>query len=654
MMGSGFHNLQVEGLVVEEHQQEEQIGAISHISDVIWKKGIKKESIESEPTSVLDHMCSPNSPNSASRSSSINGGSGGGCGGGGGGVQMQDLEGLTVGGEGSLLPWIMGQVDDPGLSLKNLLQSETSFGFDGFGGIGTSIHSSNVENFTSFGGNLGGDLGFCSSGFDCSNVNVKVGEQLRISDEKPQIVNPQFGFGEHEELSIQNPNYYVGSLGYNPVEVGYPFAPPPPMKRHNYGPLGPPDHSFVQVSPGSLLSERHEDVLMSMPPLNALESMDQDKDSQLYVLRDQLIKVSEMFQTGNFALAQVILARLNHQASLSRNSLVGAAALCVKEELEKLMSVNGMPGVSPPPKSLGLDDVIHKISAYKLFSEVSPFMQFVDFTCTQVFLEALEDANTIHILDFDIGCGSMWASFIRELPLRKNGAPFLKITVLASTSSHHPFELALICDNILEFATEYGVSVDIKVLNLDMFDSRSCSFPGFQLSENEVVAVKFPIWACSHCPFLLPPLVSFIKQCSPKVVMSFDNGGDRCELAFPSHILHGLNSCSSILESLNGSRVPAEIITKVDNYLIRPSIERIIQGRIYAPDKMPANKGPNWKRLFPSSGFVPSTLSNMTEYQARELVTKLSVKGFNVEKRGASIVLRWLSHELVGGFAWSC
>ncbi|XP_074317378.1 scarecrow-like protein 6 [Silene latifolia] len=644
MMGSGFHNLQVEGLVVEQ----EQIGGIPHISDVIWKKGIKKESIESEPTSVLDHRCSPNSPNSAStRSSSINGG-------GGGGVQMQDLEGLTVGGEGSLLPWFMGQVDDPGVSLKNLLQSETSFGFDGYGGIGTSVHSSNVENFTNFGGNLGaGGLGFCSSGFDC-NVNVKVGEQLRISDEKPQVVNPQFGFGEQEDLSIQNPNYYAGSLGYSQVEVGYPF-PPPPMKRHNYGPLGPPDHSFVQVSPGSLLSERHDDVLMPMAPLNHPESMDQDKDSQLYVLRDQLIKVSEMFQTGNFALAQVILARLNHQASLSRNSLVGGAALCVKEELEKLMSVNGMPGVPPPPKSLGLDDVIHKISAYKLFSEVSPVMQFLDFTCTQVFLEALEDAkNTIHILDFDIGCGSMWASFIRELPLRKNGAPFLKITVLASTSSHHPFELALICDNILEFATEYGVSVDIKVLNLDLFDSGSCSFPGFQLLENEVVAVKFPIWACSHCPFLLPPLVSFIKQCSPKVVMSFDRGGDRCELAFPSHILHALNSCSSILESLNGSRVPAEIITKIDTYLIRPSVERIIEGRIYAPDKMQANKGPNWRRLFPSSGFAPSTLSNMTEYQAHELVTKLSVKGFNVEKRGASIVLRWLSHELVGGFAWSC
>ncbi|KAK9698768.1 hypothetical protein RND81_08G129700 [Saponaria officinalis] len=436
------------------------------------------------------------------------------------------------------------------------------------------------------------------------------------------------------------------SSGYSRVGPEHPYL--PPLKRENYGGGVGPDRGVV------LSDQGHEHLLMPTALQHLYKSIDQNKDSEICVFRDLLIMVSEMFQTGNFALAQVILARLNHQELRPGNPLLGTAALYVKEELEKNLSINVFRAAPPLQKSLSVDDVIHKISACKLFSEVSPVMQFVDYTCTQALLEALEDDDIVHILDFDIGCGSMWASFIRELPLRKKGAPLLKITVFASTLSHHPFELALICDNILEFATEYGVSVDIKVLNLDLFDSKSCTFPGFQLVENEVVAVKFPIWACSHCPFLLPPLLSFLKQCSPKVVMSFDRGCERSDLAFPTHILHGLNSCSSLLDSLNGSNVPTEIITKIDNFLIKPSIERTIQGRIHTPDKMQANKIQNWKTLFQNAGFFPRIFSNSTEYQAEELVNKFPQKGFNVEKRRGSIVLRWQSHQLVTGIAWNC
>ncbi|KAL9231123.1 hypothetical protein vseg_006385 [Gypsophila vaccaria] len=597
---------------------------ISEKFDEKLKIGVKNEPIESEPTSVLDHGFCPNSPNSRPSSTNDDGGGRGGLGNIGGGVclAMHDFEDLCVGGvEGSLLPWLMGQVDDPNSSSKNF----PPFGFGGFEG---SIDPSCVENF---GG--GGGLGFSSFG---SNCNGKVGEEFRFSDEKARVVGTYFGCGEHEVQTVQNPNYCVSSLGYS--QVGVEHLCTPPVRRDSYGGAGL-DRSIGQLP---------------MAPQIVHKSMDQDKDSEIHVFGDQLIMVSEMFQTGNFALAQVILARLNHQASLPGNSLVGAAAGYVKEELEKILSMNVFPAAPPPPKSLSLDDVIHKISAYKLFSEVSPVMQFVDYTCTQAFLEALEGDDVVHILDFDIGCGSMWASFIRELPLRKKGAPLLKITVLASTSSHHPFELALICDNILEFATEYGVSVDIKVLNLDLFDSTSSTFPGFQLLQNEVVAVKFPIWACSHCPFLLPPLLSFMKQCSPKIVMTFDRGGDRSDLAFSSHTLHCLNSWSSLLESLNSSSIRTEIISKVDNFLIKPSIERTIQGRIHAPDTMHANKMHNWKTLFQNAGFNPGTFSTSTEYQADELVNQHPQKGFNVEKRRGSIMLRWRHHELVAGIAWNC
>ena len=71
-------------------------------------------------------------------------------------------------------------------------------------------------------------------------------------------------------------------------------------------------------------------------------------------------------------------------------------------------------------------------------------------------------------MDFDIGFGAQWASFMQELPMRGNRvAPSLKITALASPSSHHPIELALMRENLTQFANEIGVSFELDIVNFD-------------------------------------------------------------------------------------------------------------------------------------------------------------------------------------------
>lgn len=520
------------------------------------------------------------------------------------------------------------------------------------------------------------DSGSICNGGTNDSVNEKgsvlhyATEQFRVSDEKPKVLSPQYGTYEPDTSTIQNqnPSCYVPFLGYNHLEP--PFE--PPENRHNVGKVLYP--GVIQVPKGSFLGENHEfllrnqgqqfqiqqeELLMGLPPhfvpphLKNPVDLNQQNSQALAALRDQLVKISEMFQTGNFSLAQVILARLNHQFSLSvsGNPLLRTAIFHLNEELEKLLTMNSL---SPQPRSLSLLDIVNKMNAYKLFSETSPIMQFVDFTCTQALLEAFEDDDSVHILDFDIGCGSQWASFIRELPLRKRGAPILKITTFASSSIHHPLELALVCGNIQEFANEVGVSLDLQVMDLDLLDPTSCKIPNFQPTKNETVAVNFPIWAFSHCPFVLFQVLSFIKQCSPKIMISFDRGCDRFDLSFPSHIFRVLDSCSSMLESLHGSNVPSNISNKIEKFLIQPIIERAILGRMYSPDKMQANKAYQWKNLFTSVGFFPFPFSNFTESQADQVVKRTPVRGFQVEKQQASLVLSWMSQELVAASAWRC
>lgn len=314
-----------------------------------------------------------------------------------------------------------------------------------------------------------------------------------------------------------------------------------------------------------------------------------------------------------------------------------------------MLLLMGNPVAAPPPKTLTPYDVVHKMNAYKVFSEVSPITQFVNFTCTQAILEALDDADAIHIIDFDIGCGAQWASLIQELPLRKRGAPSLKITALAPLSTSHPFELSLIRENLVQFANDIGVAFELQVVNLDMFDPSSSSMPNLRTSEDEAVAVNIPIWASSNRPSALPSILRFIKQRSPKIVVSLDRGFDRCDVPFPQHLIHTLESCTNFLESLDGLNIASDIVNKVEKFFIQPKIENTVLGRVHAPDKMP-----HWKNLFASAGFSPLQFSNFTETQADYVVKRTPGRGFHVEKRQASLVLSWQRRELVAASAWRC
>lgn len=232
-----------------------------------------------------------------------------------------------------------------------------------------------------------------------------------------------------------------------------------------------------------------------------------------------------------------------------------------------------------------------------------------------------------------------------------SATPSLKITAVASPSTHHPVELALMRDNLAQFAAEIGVAFDLEVVNFDSLEQTSYSMPVFR-AEGEVIAVNFPIWAASNQPAALPNLLRFIKQLSPKIVVSLDRGCDRSDLPFPQHILQALHSYINLLESLDAAvNVTSDAVNKIEKFLFQPKIESTVLGRLRGPvpDKMPL-----WKTLFASAGFTPVTFSNFAETQAECVVKRTPVRGFHVEKRQASLTMCWQRRELVSVSAWRC
>ncbi|KAF7825332.1 Scarecrow-like protein 6 [Senna tora] len=104
-----------------------------------------------------------------------------------------------------------------------------------------------------------------------------------------------------------------------------------------------------------------------------------------------------MIESGSPELAHGILARLNHQLSPIGKPFQ-RAAFYMKEALLQLLT--------NPTSSFSPTSLLLKIGAYKSFSEISPLLQFANFTSNQALLEAVDGFTQIHIIDFDIGFAS--------------------------------------------------------------------------------------------------------------------------------------------------------------------------------------------------------------------------------------------------------
>ncbi|KAJ8625877.1 hypothetical protein MRB53_019184 [Persea americana] len=474
-------------------------------------------------------------------------------------------------------------------------------------------------------------------------------------DEKPHI------FNLHHHINPQNPAFLLPTLPYAQAQAQQQqrhLLPPQPKRCH---PTTPDMGFLIPRAPFSdsgqeLFLRRQQQQsfsnihllpqhLQHKPPLKLMGGSPEDSTTlqqQQQALVDQLLKAAELVEAGNSIHAQEILARLNHQLSPVGKPL-HRAAFYFKEALQLLLENNNSTTLRSIP--ISPLDLVFKITAYKAFSEVSPFLQFVNFTSNQVLLEALHGFDAIHIVDFDIGLGGQWASFMQELALRPGGAPSLKITGFASLSSQDPLGLCLAKENLSHFANELAIPLEFNLFNIDSFDLSSiAALPVLNWSENEAVAVNLPVGLST------PSLLRLIaEQLSPKIVLTVDCGCDRIELPFSLYFFNALQSYSLLLDSLDASNASFDAVQKIERFILQPKIESTVLGRRRTGGKLPP-----WRNLFTSAGFSPVPLSNFTETQADYLLKRLQLRGFHVEKRQASLCLGWQWGELVSVSSWRC
>lgn len=440
---------------------------------------------------------------------------------------------------------------------------------------------------------------------------------------------PLPSFPDHnQQLPLQPPPKRHQSMGDDLYLARNRLPPPPPAQGLAFPPLHGPAPFQLQPSPA--------------PPHGAMKTTAAEAAHQQ--LLDELVAAAKAAEAGNSIGAREILARLNHQLPPLGKPFLRSASY-FKEAL-LLALAEGHRGTCRLTSPL---DVALKLTAYKSFSDLSPVLQFTNFTATQALLDEIAGsaASCIHVIDFDLGVGGQWASFLQELAHRRGAGaaalPFVKLTAFVSGVSHHPLELRLAQDNIAQFAADLGITFEFSAISIDTINPAEL----ISASGDEVVAVVLPV-ACSAWAPPLSAILRLVKQLRPKIVIAIDHGGDRADLPFSQHFLNCFHSCVFLLDSLDAAGIDADSACKIEKFLIQPRIEDVVLGRGKADKPMA------WRSAFAGAGFAPVPPSNLAEAQADCILKRVPVRGFQVEKCGVGLTLYWQHGELVTVSAWRC
>lgn len=361
---------------------------------------------------------------------------------------------------------------------------------------------------------------------------------------------------------------------------------------------------------------------------------------------DELLEAVRRADAGDSTGAREILARLNHRLPSPPGHphppLLRAAAHLRDALLRVLVTSAPAPAaVSTTPL-----DVALKVAAHRALADASPTVQFANFTSTQALLDALGTARRVHVVDLDVGFGGRWAPLMQELALQWRRAPVsplpppcLKVTALVSPgSSAHPLELHLTHQGLTRFAADLGISFEFNAVAFDPLDPLPPT--GLSVAPGDAVAVHLSVGSGVPSPATL----RVVKQLRPAVVVCVDHGCHRGDLPLSHHALSVVRSSAAFLESLDAAGAPADAVARLEEYVVRPRVERLLLG-----DRMPP-----WRTMLDSAGFAPVQLSNAAEAQAECLVRRTPTPGFHVEKRQAALALRWQDSELVMVSAWRC
>ncbi|XP_030462685.2 scarecrow-like protein 15 [Syzygium oleosum] len=427
----------------------------------------------------------------------------------------------------------------------------------------------------------------------------------------------------------------------------FPPPPPPPQhqqqqQHHHHHHLEPPGHFLPH---DFALSDAYPNPLDSCADSPAGWNGGLGPD-----FFGELIQAAECFDSSELQLAQMILARLNQRLRSPAGKPLQRAAFYFKEAFQSLLLLQSGSNRAPARLS-SWPDIVQTIRAYKAFSGNSPISMFTQFTAIQALLESFDGSMLFHVVDFDIGFGGHYASFMKEIAERADSCkvqpPIVRIT--AVVPEEFAIETKLIRDNLSQYAHELKLRCDVEFVLVRTFEM--LSFKSIRFVDGESLAVHLSP-AILHRLGPASNVARFlgdVRRLNPSIVVFVDTE-PWADAAPPASFKRSFLGCfehyATVFESVDAATGGGDWARKIEAYLLRPRIAAAVEAAAAR------RAAPPWREAFHGAGMRAVRLSQFADYQAECLLGKVQVRGFRVAKRQAELVLCWHDRALVATSAW--
>ncbi|XP_052185296.1 protein NODULATION SIGNALING PATHWAY 2-like [Diospyros lotus] len=215
----------------------------------------------------------------------------------------------------------------------------------------------------------------------------------------------------------------------------------------------PSEQGLVSMEESGISSSHSSSQLAQKSLIFPKEDMELDKGlSILHLLK----ALGEAMENENKELERVILKRLEKKANLN-GAAIQRLVFYLIQSLDKHLS------------SLTKEAIKNYEVGFRAFYQIFPYGRFAHFIANSLILEALPgDAETIHILDFDMGEGVQWAPLIEALGKQSPGTMRLvsiKCDNCASVPPLQNFEKTQ--KRLCEHAHLSGLELKVEEMDMD-------------------------------------------------------------------------------------------------------------------------------------------------------------------------------------------
>ncbi|KAJ7531377.1 hypothetical protein O6H91_14G052700 [Diphasiastrum complanatum] len=359
-----------------------------------------------------------------------------------------------------------------------------------------------------------------------------------------------------------------------------------------------------------------------------------------------LVACAEAVSIGSKDLAAVILSRL-HQLTSFTGTAMQRVASYFGESLQAHLD-----GEQDPEKVLVRCESM--TGAFQILHEICPFIKFAHYTANQAILEAFQEEDRLHIVDFDIMEGLQWPPLMEALASRSDDAPALQITAVRMA---HP-DNALYSSTqqtgrrLSEFAESLGLPFTFHEMVIEEDEACDVEKTGLNVMDGEAIAINCMV-DLPHMPTrsmqTASSFLSAVAKLRPKVITITEDTLLRSTAPdFSERFLDILHHYCAIFDSLESTLSLHNLArTMVETLFLAPRIAAVVTHSVCEYGE----KRRQWRALAEEAGFQQTDITEFNHSQAKLLLSMFK-QGFRVDKDQKQLSLDWGERSLLTVSAW--